>query len=421
MVWLACLVGLFAVVAAAEQTPVTDEQLLAKVEEAWQASRERFCDQRTHLFYDFVCSYEPNRCLAGLPTSEEIGRQFPNRNGWGTGMEDCAISGGVLLSMLCDRFEVTRDTGLHEAVQKVFAGMVLLGTLGKSEGFVIRGVCPTDGRSHYSESSRDQYTWYAYGLWRYHRSGLSQPEEKAAIRKILTAICARLERNVVAANGYHIGRDDGSFDGIVDTMWNNAAHEIARLPMIYAIGADVTGQRHWRELADRFSPEAAEKSQGDSTKIPYAMLQQQVSLEALYHLETSPERKRQWLQAMTLVAGRSQGFLSRCREYQPPAAEPVNLDWRTWPLHGSMGYRVPTRPEVCNKDDRAVRQPAEVALTLLLCPERSLTSEQLALVRQMIAQVDYAKSVWYGLYYTQAVYWRAARLGVLNVPASAKK
>lgn len=400
--------------AAEEEPSFTDAQLAAKVDQAWRSAWERFHDERTNLFYDFVCSYDPARRLAGLPTADDTARQYPNRNGWGTGMEDCAISGGVMLSMICDRFAATGDAGLRPFAQRAFAGMVLLGTLSPSEGFVIRGVSPSDGRSHYGESSRDQYTWYAYGLWRYYRSPLSSDEEKAAMQKIIAAVCSRLERNVTAENGYHIGCEDGAMDGLVDTMWKNAAHEVARLPMIYAIGADVTGDAHWSELAGRYSPEAAEKSKEPSTKIAYALLQQQVSLAALHELEESPALKQQWLEAMKLVVERARGFLPRCREYRVPEAESIDLDWRTWPLHDSGSYRVPTRPEVCTHDDRAVRQPAEAAMVLLLCPEPSLTAEEVSLVRRMIGQVDYDRSVWYGLYYTQAAYWLAVRQGLVE-------
>ncbi|HPM84853.1 MAG TPA: hypothetical protein PLF81_29310 [Candidatus Anammoximicrobium sp.] len=401
---------------AAQPGPVTDPQLYAKADEAWRAAWERFYDERTHLFYDYVCSYDPQKRLAGLPTPDETRRQYPNRNGWGTGMEDCAISGGLMMSMICDRFAATGDPQLHQSAAQVFAGLVLLGTLSPSEGFVIRGVSPADGRSHYCESSRDQYTWYAYGLWRYYRSPLSPPADKATIRKILAAICGRLERNVVPAHDYRIGREDGTFDTVVDKMWENAAHEVARLPMIYAIGADVTGDRHWRDLADRYRAEAAEKSKGESTKIPYALLQQQVSLEALWQLEESPELKAQWLEAMRLVADRAQGFLGNCRAYEPPAADHIHLDWRTWGFHGSMSYQVPNRPDCLLQENRTIREPAEAALVQLLLPEPSFTDEQLDLVKQMIAQVDYTKVVYFGHYYTQAVYWRAVRLGLINLP-----
>ena len=413
------VVGVMQGIAAAPE-PVTDQQLHAKAAEAWRASWERFYDERTNLFYDRVCSYDPEKRLASLPTPEEIGRQYPNRNGWGTGMEDCAISGGVMLSMICDRFAATGDATLRQSAGKAFAGMVLLGSLSPSEGFVIRGVCPADRRSHYCESSRDQFTWYAYGLWRYYRSPLSSDAEKETMRKIIAAICTRLERNVVAKNDYHLGREDGTFDGLVDKMWCVLAHEAARLPMIYAIGADLTGKDHWRDLARRYSPEAAAQSQGESTKTPYALLQEQVSLEALYQLEESSELKRQWLDAMRSVASRSSVFLARCRGYQPQDAGKVNLDWRSWPMRSSAGYQVPSAPDIVTKEDGTVRQPAEAALTRLLCPEASLTADQLALVKQDIAQVDYTNTVMYGLYYTQAVYWRAVRLGLIKLPAKPK-
>jgi hypothetical protein len=395
---------------------VTDSQLFAKADEAWRATWDRFYEERTHLFYDRVCSYDPARRLAFLPTPEEAARQYPNCNGWGTGMEDCAISGGVVMSMICDRYAATGDLGLREAGAKAFAGLVALTKHSASEGFVIRGLCPTDGRSHYCESSRDQYTWYVYGLWRYCRSPLATDAEKATARRIITAVCARMERNVVPEHDYHIGRDDGTFDGLVDKMWNNDAHEIARLPMIYAIGADLTGDKRWRDLAAKFSPEAAEKSSGQSTKIPYALLQQQVSLEALYELEKSPSLKARWLECMHLVARRAEAACPYVRAYRAYDVGQVNMDWRTWGMRNSNGYQVPKMAEACTSEDRTIRQPAEVALTQLLLPRPSLTPEQLAAVRQTIAQVDYAKIINYGLYYTQAVYWRGVRLGVFKLP-----
>jgi len=205
-------------------------------------------------------------------------------------------------------------------------------------------------------------------------------------------------------------------DGLVDKMWNVLAHEAARLPMIYAIGADMTGDSRWRELARRFGPEAARQSRGDSTKIAYALLQEQVSLEPLYQMEKSAELKRQWLEAMKLVSARASAFLGNCRGYRILDWK-ADLDWRVRPTENASGYRVAIAPDIVVREDQTVRQPAEAALTLLLCPRATLTPEQLALLKQTIAQVDYSKTVMYGLYYTQAVYWRAMRLGLVNLPS----
>ena len=394
----------------------SDHFLRAKAEDAWRAAWDRFYDDRTHLFYDYICSYDPAKRLVGLPTPAEAAQQNPNPTGWGTGMEDCAISGGLMLAMVCDRFAATDEAALRPYAQKVFAGLQALVENSATGGFVSRGLCPGDGKAHYPESSRDQYTWYVYGLWRYYHSPLAQPKEQAAIRKLVAAVCARMERNIVPEHNFSIGKDTGAFDGIVDKMWENMAHEVARLPMIYAIGADLTGDPHWKELARHYSPEAAAKSKEASTKVPYALLQQQTSLEVLHQLEEDPALKKQWLEAMLLVADRAKVFFGKCLNYQAPSAAQVHFDWREWPLKKSGPYSVPTRPDTFLAEDRTIREPAEAALVQLLCPEPKLTSEQLALVKRMIAQVDYAKVVYYGHYYTQALYWRAVRCGSLKLP-----
>ncbi len=131
--------------------------------------------------------------------------------------------------------------------------------------------------------------------------------------------------------------------------------------------------------------------------------------------------KRQWLEAMQVTAGRAGAFLANCRGYQVQDIGKANLDWRTWPTQNASGSRVPIAPDILTKEDRSVRQPAEAALAQLLCPGATFTSDQLALVKQTIAQVDYTKAVMYGLYYTQAVYWRAVRLGLLKLPPGKKE
>ena len=138
----------------------------------------------------------------------------------------------------------------------------------------------------------------------------------------------------------------------------------------------------------------------------------------LYQLEDDPALKQQWLEAMVLVADRAKGFFGKCLKYQVPTTGQVHFDWREWPLKKSGPYHVPTRPDTLLAEDRTIREPAEAALVQLLCPAPALTPEQLALMKQTIAQVDYAKVVFYGHYYTQAVYWRAVRCGLLKLPTA---
>ncbi|MEI3005224.1 MAG: hypothetical protein V8T87_11475 [Victivallales bacterium] len=45
--------------------------------------------------------------------------------------------------------------------------MIRCGTVHGQDGFIARGISPHDGKSCYSNSSRDQFTLAVYGMWRF--------------------------------------------------------------------------------------------------------------------------------------------------------------------------------------------------------------------------------------------------------------
>ncbi len=97
---------------------VNPDALAKCVQQAWKVTWERFYLPRTHLFYDYLTSYDSGRELAHLPTPEEAQRQYPNECGYGTGMEDCMISAGVMLSLIVDRYAVTKDEVLRQRAEQ---------------------------------------------------------------------------------------------------------------------------------------------------------------------------------------------------------------------------------------------------------------------------------------------------------------
>jgi len=394
---------------------VSDRRLQKKANEAWRYAWQRLFHPRTQLFYDFVSSFDEPR-FDHLPTVEEIGRQYPNTNGWGTGMEDSAISAGVVMSIVCDRFLATGDAGMRAAAKKVFAGMVLCGTLSPAKGLVLRSVSPRDGTSHYIESSRDQYTHFAHGLWRFYHSPLTDDAQRATMREMIAAICARLERNMTPEYGFAICMEDDR-PGNVDKMWDVAPHEAARLPMIYLIGWDLTGDRHWHAQYRRYARRAAKASLQVPLEMrtPYAYLQEQVSLEALYALENEDAAlKETWRQGMEFVAGRSERFTWQCLDYQPVDITTLDLDWRRWPMQDWWGRMAGEWPEELNREFRTIREPAEALLSQLMCTGRPLSVDQRALLERLIGQTDFSTIITYSSLYPLAAYWRAAALGTIK-------
>jgi len=264
----------------------------------------RFYDPKTNQFF----TTEPSR----LPSAERVKRLDPNDCGYGTGMDDCPLFGGILLVAICDQYEVTHDDSLRTDALSVFKGLRLCATAHGVPGFVARGICPEDGKSIYITSSRDQYTHLIHGFWRCYHSPLCDESAKQAIREILQAIADRMTRNVTPENNYDFLRADGTQDprGIC-RMLEVRAHEAARLPMFYAAAWDVgRNEEHYR-LYRKYLRQAIEQSLElphlSNSEIarwipPYAVLQMQCSLEVLRELERDPEMKSQINEAMLWVA-----------------------------------------------------------------------------------------------------------------------
>jgi hypothetical protein len=310
------------------------------------------------------------------------------------------------------------DTALREAASKILDGMVLCGTLSPEGGLLLRSVSPRDGKSYYIESSRDQYTHFAHALWRYSHSPLADEAQRTTMRESIIAICTRMEQHMNPEHDFSICMEDGQ-PGVVDKMWHVTPHEVARLPMIYAIGADLTGDSHWWELYRRYARQAADESLlvPLEMRTPYAFLQEQVSLEPLYALENEDVAlKDTWLRAMQFVAGRVEAYSWQCLDYQPVDVATLDMNWRHWPMQDLWGRLSPDWPEALLSEQKTVREPAEGLLTQLMCPDRPLSTDQHALMERMLGQTENDACITYALLYPLAAYWKAVAKGELRLP-----
>jgi hypothetical protein len=378
------------------------------MEEAWRVSWTRFYSPRTHLFYDYLVSYERGRELAHLPTADEVARQYPNPYGYGTGMEDCMISAGVMLDLLADRYAVTRDAALRERARAVFDGVRLSATAHGAPGFLARGVCVEDRKSVYVNSSRDQYTHAVHGCWRYLRSPLCDGGTKKEIGALFAGFADRMIRNVTPENDYDSLRADGARDPRgISRMWNVKGHEAARLPMIYAAAWDATGNPAYRDrYREYIDPAVRQSFLVEDAQPTYALLQMQCSLELLEAVEQDAARKRQIREIVAMVTKRCAARAAKAdREAASLDLTAAGTDWRT-------GEGISTK----GKYRRAwynIRESGEAALAQLMDSVAPLPEEQLALLSRAILRIDYDRVSSNGVFYLQAAYWKARRLGVI--------
>ncbi len=389
------------------------------MDQAWEAVWQRFFQKDVQIFADYLSSYEAGKELAHLPTADEVKRQFPNPCGYSTGMEDGMILGGAMLSILCDRYAVTGEKSLRDEMLQVFSGMRLAVTVHGVPGFVARNVCPEDQKSVYINSSRDQYTHFVHGLWKYYHSPLPDEAIKEEIRTILSAVADRMIAFVTPENNYDFCRADGERCPLgICRMWNVQAHEAARLPMIYAAAWDVTKnsryQREWR----KYAAEAVEQSaKPDENKPAYALLQMQCSLEVLYELEPDAALKAKAEAVMKhvseLATRRTTKIWAQIKEKPPEAMAMLGPDWRTVPVwKDQKGYPNP-QWGAYREIWHITRELGESAIVPLMMGRPEISSEQMNLLGEAIMSFDYLHNSSCGLVYHLGAYWKARRKGVL--------
>ena len=151
------------------------------------------------------------------------------------------------------------------------------------KGFVPRGVMP-DGQAHYTQSSVDQYTLYAYGLWRYYRSDVATEAEKTEIRGIYDSMLTGLE-----ADGFVLLTEDGNTTTFGDLNALKPSRAERLLALVLA-GADITGDQHWQDVYESLLPARLPHCHGgESAYQPWVLLQNQAAFAMLRELETDPD------------------------------------------------------------------------------------------------------------------------------------
>jgi hypothetical protein len=389
------------------------------IEQAWDVVWSRFYLPSVQTFGDYLSSYDKGKEQAHLPTAAEVKRQYPNPCGYSTGMEDGAILGGAMLSVLCDRFEVTKDESLREKAASVFSGLKRCATAHGVRGFVARNVCPEDATSTYINSSRDQVTHFVHGLWCYFHSTLADDATKQQIRTLLADVAERMIAFVTPENDFDFCRADGTRCPLgICRMWKVQSHEAARLPMIYAAAWDVTREERYRAQWRKYVAEAIEQSAAPGENKPaYALLQMQCSLEVLHELESDADLKTKTHACMTkvrdLAAKRFASVLQQIAKKTPEQMQMTGPDWRKvkeW--KDQKGYANPQWGPF-REIWSLTREAGESALILLMVAPGSVTDSQRESLGALIQGFDYTHNASCGLIYHLAAYWKAKKERVL--------
>ena len=386
-----------------------------KLYELWNTALDRFYCPKTGLFYEFVTD-ETAKAWDDLPTVSEIAKVYPNPCGWGTGMEDAVMNGATALDALIASHRIG-VLPVSDMIKSFAEGVLDCQFNDKSLGFVARSVSPYDGKSHYIESSRDQYTHFVYSLLRYYFSDLSDESTKERIRNALVAVAEKCKREVIPENDFNMLREDGSI-GKVNKMWGDiGAHERMRLPMFYLAAYKVSGDAGYFELYRKYRDEALEKSIDYNEKASrlYCALQMMCSLKLVYEYDEDENFKSKLSPLMNRLADYAEEkVLANAYEFSKPERK-TQLDyafkpWRSVNMHESEfnGYRYLNPGQSELKENVAfypVREVGEGAMLAAMCPQRRVSDDVLAALVRMADAIDVKKhSSVYSLLYMPCAY-----------------
>lgn len=255
-------------------------------EEIWRVI-EKFIDEDTGVIYDTSLG------RAALPSREEVLDDVPNQCGWMSDFEDAALNAGVLLP---DVIRLAEETGIPEWRDRAWALSDLLLKLARvsdTRGFLARAVLP-DGITHHRDSSTDQYTMAFHAF-----IALSRWSEAGEERQREAAHFAADAMQLLQKHGWDIPTCDGrvSWVGETSQFRPDRASRLLQFALTNAVlNQDESAMAEYRELRDEHHSRRTRHLFGgpDSISIPYALLQTQVSLRALWELEPDPEYRMVW-------------------------------------------------------------------------------------------------------------------------------
>ena len=276
-------------------------------DEAFEYTQKKLFSQKTKMLFDYVVSGNE----AHFPTAAEINAYFPNPGGNSTGMEDGMINGATVLDACLIRYELDNDSRAAEFAKQIIHGMIHCAQTAETEGFIPRGVALEDCKTHYPDSSLDQYTMFLFAVHRYWNSAICTAVERNVIADICVSIARRAEKNIVPETGYNILNDRGE-KSLVGTFWGPGLgnHEYCRLPMLYLLAYEVTHDLHWFNLYQGIREEAFQKllPMGRYYAM-YALQQMQSALLICYEVDPDEGWKERYLGVMNTVADYAQDLV----------------------------------------------------------------------------------------------------------------
>lgn len=392
-----------------------------RIDKAWNFIFDKLVHPNTNQIYDYRSSEDADGAFRHLPTPEEMAKCIPNPCGWFTGMEDADINGGIMLDTTIERIEVTGDHSLMKYIDILYDGLMLNTKVSDQKGFLARAVHPADRKSHYMNSSRDQYTHWIFGMTHYYDSDLCTDERREEIRKVLVSFAEKAERDVTEEHDMSLVREDG-MPAIVCRMKGEKLcwHETNRLPMFYLAAYHVSGDEHWLDMYRKERDWGLDKAEEiefsmDFFKGVFALMQMQLSLRLLWNYETDEGYRKRYKALMERVAEATEEYLPVAHDnLKAYPNETTVIPWREVPEEHievtRITYGYPVNMHYVYRARGTdmhtyLRNSSEGLISQNLCPGFKIKKEQEETFYEVVGYLDFEKAYNYYPVAFCGAYW----------------
>jgi len=410
---LLILTSVFALCGHLLAAPPTHAELASTMGRVRTLLCERFLDPASGRLFDYVSPDTFRVSPDMLPTVEEVRAEIPNSGGWGTPIENGPINGGILLGALVNRLG-TPDPPDPKLVLSVADGLLELAERSGRRGFLPRGLL-ADRKTHYPNSSVDQYTKWLYGMWRFYRSPLADGARRERIRRAVADMCERVQ-----ADGFDIRRVDGqpakaSDIGVI------RMDRSCRLLLLYKLGAVLDGDSRWSRIYREKIAEADSARLKDITQPSmagtinfYVWIQNQVALRVLYEAEDDPQLKETYRRGLRVVNQQALRALDRHAAYDPAVlGRPYRYDWR-----GRRGRL----PDAWVMQRRSIHDPLGALFCIGISDDEAAKARLAPVCSELLRKFDYDHLTSVEPFvYAEAAYAAFARAGHFRKPGSASE
>ena len=385
-----------------------------QIQLGWDFVMNKLYYPKTHMIYDYLTKETAEASIEDYPTHEDIEASSPNPCGWGTGMEDTTLNLGSMIDAMIARYGLTKEPEVKEQLYLLYEGLIKNATAAEP-GFIARCICPTDEKSVYIDSSKDQYTNWVYAAHRLLKSGILEQDKQDVLKEILVNIGKKLERDLNSGYEGYLCRLDGK-PGLVSDVYTEKldAHEVLRMQMFYMAAYEASGDEYWYQKYCKKREELLARAEATYTVkrltsvargnwgYNYIYYQAQYSMRLLYDVEIDEEYRARYLHLLMISAEGAEEFVKKAYDNKHTLVQKEEFfpPWRKMDayyvgLFYGKSYYVPNvwggRPVY-----KWLRNMAESVIIQAICPGYQIPEWEKEMFFSFIEEADFenAKNYW---------------------------